>query len=36
MIAARRIGLAGLVLPPTHVKSAYIMATRESMLWPFA
>jgi hypothetical protein len=32
MIAARRIGLAGLVFPPTHVKSAYIMAPNVSML----
>src|ERR1700722_19442902 len=32
MITARRIGLAGLVFPPTHVKSPYIMAVKVSML----
>ncbi len=33
VIAARRIGLAGLVFPPTHVRGAYMMAAKVSMLW---
>src|SRR6202453_2391157 len=33
MIAARRIGLAGLVLPPAHVRSPYIAAANLSMLF---
>src|ERR1700677_2113494 len=33
MIAARRVGLAGLVFPPTHVTSVYMAAATVSMLF---